>query len=94
MNDSTLFIIGLSLFFGFGCGIGVIRQFKGKEKANLKLASMVVVTAGFSVIQYFKYQSNVGVETEITSTLRPLFFGSLAFGALISCTVYRLVKIA
>ena len=92
MNESTLFIVVLSLFVGFGCGAGVIRKFKGTDKAMLKLAGMVLVTAGFSVLQYFKYQSVVGTETEFINIMKPMLFGSIAFGALLSCSVYRLVK--
>ncbi|EAR61592.1 hypothetical protein [Neptuniibacter caesariensis] len=92
MNESTLFIVVLCLFVGFGCGAGVIRKFKGTDKATLKLAVMVLVTAVFSVLQYYKYQSVVGTEIEYINIMKPLFFGSIAFGALLSCSVYRLVK--
>lgn len=92
MNESTIFIVVLSLFFGFGCGVGVIRHFKNTDKAMLKLFAMVLVTAGFSILQYFKYQSVVGADTEFIIVMKPIFFGFIAFGALLSCSVYRLVK--
>jgi len=92
MNESILLVVILSLFFGFGCGAGVIRQFKGTEKAMLKLAGMVLVTAGFSILQYFRYQTVVGTETEFINIVEPTFLGSIAFGALLSCTAYKLLK--
>jgi hypothetical protein len=92
MNDSTLFISALSLFFGFGCGAGVIRNIKGTNMAKLKLAGMIIVTAVITFIQYYKYRSFVDAEAEFIKIMEPIFFGSIAFGALLSCTVYGLVK--
>lgn len=93
MNESILFIVVLSLAFGFGCGIAVIRKIKGSEKAKLKLLAMVVATAGLSVLQLFNYRKAVAAEAEGLATLEPVFFGMLAFGALLSCSVYKLVKV-
>ncbi len=53
---------------------------------------MALVAAGFSMLQYFNYQSVIGSETEVINIVKPMLFGSLAFGTLLSCIVYRLVK--
>ncbi|TAA47125.1 hypothetical protein [Corallincola spongiicola] len=93
MNDSQLFILFISMFFGFFAGTKAVRNLKSQPKGAAKVFALCIGLIAFTAYQYFQYQAALEVGGEIVQIMKPFFFGSVGFGGILACAGYRMVKI-